>query len=355
MNKIKISEELFDFYIETKNVKKFYPFGGGHINETFLVETKANNKYILQRVNKNVFRTEAIVHNYDIVLEHIFKYQKENNIKITPDIIKSKNNKFHIIDKEGYAWRLAEFIPGCKAYSISPNRKISYMASKAIGKFQLFLNTLPVNKFDYTIINFHDPQRRLKVFKDTVNESEQSVKNDALPEIEFSLKNSDIVNEYENIANLLPEKVTHNDTKLDNILFYDSNKTIVIDLDTIMPSTILFDYGDMVRTFTSPALEDEKDISKTSFRTEHFEALTKGYLEGLENNIEEIEKDNLILGAKTIIYEQVLRFLTDYLQGNPYYKVKYPEHNLIRTRTQIKILDTILKKEESLRKYILLI
>ncbi len=150
----------------------------------------------------------------------------------------------------------------------------------------------------------------------------------------------------------MPEKVTHNDTKLDNILFSADGNTYVIDLDTVMPSTVLFDYGDMVRTFTSPAAEDEKDISKVSLRVEHFEALTKGYLDGLQGDLQDIEKENLLLGAKTIIYEQVLRFLTDYLQNNPYYKVKYPEHNLVRTRTQIKILDSILRKNEELARII---
>lgn len=350
---MKIPENILESYHETKNIKSAEPFGGGHINDTFLITSVDNQKYILQKVNKNVFRTDAIVKNYGIVLKNIFEYQKKNNVKLTPDILKSVNGDFHVFDEEGSVWRLAEFIPGAKAYAISPDTDVSYNAAKAMGRFQLFLNTLPADEFDFTIINFHDPERRFKAFEDALKVTDKDLYKKAIPEIEFSLKNKNIVGEYNAVVNKLPSKVTHNDTKLDNILFYDDdNKTLVIDLDTIMPSTVLFDYGDMVRTFTSPAPEDEKDITKVGFRKEHFEALTKGYIEGLEGDLEPVEKDNLLLGAKTIIYEQILRFLTDYLLNNPYYKVKYPEHNLVRTRTQIKILEYIIDNGDELKDFI---
>ena len=346
-----IPENILDEYQETQSIIDVQPFGGGHINDTFLVETPTD-KYILQRVNKNVFRTEALVKNYELFLKSIFQYQADNKIKITPDILKTKSGAFHIIDNDGYAWRLAEFIPGTTAYAISPSKEISFKAAEAVGKFQLFLNTLPAHQFDYTILHFHDPERRLKAFQKALDTAKPNLLDQAKEETAFCLKFSNIVDEYNKIKDHLPEKVTHNDTKLDNILFYDQGKTLVIDLDTVMPSTILFDYGDMVRTFTSPVAEDEKESSKVQFRRDHFEALTHGYLSGLNGDLQTIEKDHLLLGAKTIIYEQVLRFLTDYLLGNPYYKVKYPEHNLVRTKTQVKLLDTILRNSEQLESFI---
>ena len=349
--KIVIPEGVLDQYKETEHVIGVEPFGGGHINDTFLVQTP-EDRYILQRVNKNVFRTDALVKNYDLFLKSIFSYQADNGVKITPDILKTISGEFHIVDEEGYAWRLAEFIPGTSAYAISPDEEISYRAAEAMGKFQLFLNTLPAEEFDYTIINFHDPERRFRAFQKALEDSEIHLLEQAGEEIGFCLKYSNIVDDYNQIKDQLPEKVTHNDTKLDNILFYDEGKTLVIDLDTVMPSTVLFDYGDMVRTFTSPAAEDEKDISKVRFRKEHFEALTRGYIAGLDGNLQTVERENLLLGAKAIIYEQVLRFLTDYLLGNPYYKVKYPEHNLVRTRTQVKLLDAILKDQKALETFI---
>ncbi len=146
----------------------------------------------------------------------------------------------------------------------------------------------------------------------------------------------------------LPLRVNHNDTKLNNIIL-DGAKWMVIDLDTVMKGYVMFDFGDMVRTFTSPAFEDEKDLSKTEFRFAHFEALTKGYLKPLNQALTETEKESLLDGAFYIIYEQVLRFLTDFLKANVYYKVAYPDHNLVRTRTQLKLLKSIIEKESELR------
>ncbi len=344
-------ESILKQYAETNSSYRHKPFGDGHINDTFLVETETD-KYILQRVNKNVFRTEALVQNYNLFLCFLDGYQQSIGSKITPAILKNQTGNFHIIDDEGYAWRLAEFIPGTKSYRISPSPEISFKAAGAMGKFQQFLNTLPVDKFDFTIINYHNPENRLKAFMDALKSASRELLDKASSEIDFVLGHQHIVEEYNAIADKLPLRVTHNDTKLDNMLFYGDD-VLVIDLDTVMPSTVLFDYGDMVRSFTSPAVEDEPDESKTKFRTEHFKALTKGYLSGVNGTLEAIEKNNLLLGARAIIYEQTLRFLTDYLLGNPYYKVKYPEHNLVRTKTQVTILAAIEADKNDLQKFVI--
>jgi len=351
MQNITGADSILKQYTETQDVLKYEPFGDGHINDTFLVITK-NNKYILQRVNKNVFRTDALVHNYKIFLNALLKYQQQITGKLTPDILKTSSGAFHTVDEEGFAWRLAEFIPGTRSYSISPKTEISYKAAKAMGRFQQFLNTLATDKFDFTIINYHNPESRLKAFKESVNTAPEKLIKLAEKEIAFSMKHQEIVDEYNTVVNKLPQRVTHNDTKLDNMLF-SGDGVLVIDLDTVMPSTVLFDYGDMVRSFTSPALEDEPDESKTTFRIDHFEALTKGYIEGIGGTLKPIEKNSLLLGARAIIYEQTLRFLTDFLLGNPYYKVKYPEHNLVRTKTQIKILSAIEEDKATIQQKIL--
>ena len=351
MEKKSFAEIALKQYGETQEVLSYEPFGDGHINDTFLVKTESDH-FILQRVNKNVFRTNALVHNYKDFLDHLNTYQQKEGIILTPEILKTLSGNYHIVDEEGFAWRLAEFIPGTKSYQISPDAAISFKAAEAMGKFQQFLNTLPAEDFEFTIINYHNPASRLQAFKDAVSKASESLKQLAKSEIDFSLAHQNIVNEYDAVAKNLPQRVTHNDTKLDNMLFYDKG-VLVIDLDTVMPSTVLFDYGDMVRTFTSPAAEDEKDENKVSFRTNHFEALTKGYFEGLKGSLHLIERNNLLLGARAIIYEQTLRFLTDYLLGNPYYKVKYAEHNLIRTKTQVKLLAAIEQNKQQLQNFIL--
>ncbi len=216
------------------------------------------------------------------------------------------------------------------------------------------MNTLPVRSFGETIKSFHNTSGRLETFLKILKTAPEKLKTKSDAEIDFVEKHQDIAHELKQLlaTGKVPVRVTHNDTKLDNILFTPKNGVLVIDLDTIMPGYIMFDYGDMVRTFVSPAKEDEPDISKPGLRPEHFEALTKGYLEPLKKLLSEIEKEHLLLGAKAIIYEQTLRFLADYLQGNVYYKTDYPEHNLIRTRTQIKLLDDILKQEDKLSEII---
>ena len=345
-----IADYVLQHYTETQKVLHYAPFGDGHINDTFLVKTETN-QYILQRVNKNVFRTDALVHNYELFLSLIEQYQTKTKTKLTPEILKTTEGDYHVIDKNGYAWRLAEFIQGTRSWQISPETNISFKAARAMGMFQQFLNTLPTDEFEYTIINYHNPKNRLKAFKQAIEKAPKELLEKAKKEIDFSLMHQQIVKEYHAVEPLLPKRITHNDTKLDNMLFH-GEQVLVIDLDTVMPSTVLFDYGDMVRSFTSPALEDEPDENKTKFRKEHFKALTKGYIEGVGETMKPIEKNNLLLGSRAIIFEQTLRFLTDYLQGNIYYKVKYPEHNLVRTKTQIKILAAIESNKEELQKYL---
>ncbi len=329
------------------------PFGDGHINDTFLITTN-DAKYILQRVNNSVFDTPVLISNLLFLFGALSGYEKRANVKLTPAIIKNNNGDFHTLDYNGAAWRLMEFFQQCQSYAISPDVSISYRAAQAIGKFQLFLNTLPVNRFRNTINDFHNTPKRLEIFLNTLKTASETLKQQAQDEIRFVKQHHYIACELEELfnTNKLTQRVTHNDTKLDNILFTANNQVIIIDLDTVMPGYIMYDFGDMVRTFTSPAKEDEPEINKISFRIEHFEALTKGYLEQLKDHITEIEKQNLLLGVKAIIYEQTLRFLNDFLLGNIYYKVNYPTHNLVRTRTQIILLQNIINNENELLKII---
>lgn len=279
------------------------------------------------------------------------KYQAEKGIRITPDIYKTSAGVHHCFDADNCAWRLVEFIPNADSYDISPNVEVSYMAARAIGTYQVFLNTIDPEQPCDTIKSFHNLPGRLEVFYDTIASCDKDLLANAQREVELSKQFAFIEAETRNIVGSLTPRVTHNDTKLNNILFKDG-KCLVIDLDTVMRGFVMFDFGDMVRTFTSPALEDEKDLLKTQFRVDHFEALSKGYLEVLKHELSVIEKESLLLGALNIIYEQVLRFLTDYLKGNVYYKVAYPEHNLIRTRTQLKLLELIISQRTELEQII---
>ncbi|MEJ2593984.1 MAG: aminoglycoside phosphotransferase family protein [bacterium] len=322
------------------------PFGSGHINDTFLVTTN-KGRYILQRVNKKVFRIPKLVSNYELLAREIQKYQQQAQRKITPDIYTTKNGVYHYLDDEYYAWRLVEYLSGATTYDISPEPAISYQASKAIGSYQLFLNTLdPADPCD-TIKGFHDLPGRLQAFLKTSETCNKNLLNSAQNEISTVNRLAYLEKEVSGALSGLIMRVTHNDTKLNNILF-QGEQSYVIDLDTVMRGYIMHDYGDMVRTFTSPAAEDEKELGKTFFRQEHFEALTRGYLENLRHELSDHEKETMLLGVYSIIYEQAIRFLTDFLKGNVYYKVAYPTHNLVRTRTQLKLLEEILEQRSFL-------
>ncbi len=347
-------EEVLSQYSILEDYKLPKPFGDGHINDTYLVESP-RGKYILQRVNKNIFDTPVLVRNLSFLFEALNHYENRTGKKLTPAVFKNNSGKFHTPDHKGAAWRLMEFFPGCRSYAISPNENISYRGARAMGEFQLFLNTLPTEKFGQTIRNFHNTPARLKTFLKIVKEVPEKLKKLAAAEIQFAMEHQNIANALEQLLDTgsLPVRVTHNDTKLDNILFTNDGRVLIIDLDTIMPGSIIYDYGDMVRTFTSPVKEDEPDIHNHLFRIKHFLALTKGYLEPLKSTLTKAEKESLLLGAKAIIYEQALRFLTDFLQGNIYYKTTYREHNLIRTRTQIKLLKDMLIDENILQQTLL--
>ena len=309
--------------------------------------------FILQRVNNKVFRTSELVNNYEVLVNSVLEYEQKTIQKITPRIYKTKSGKYHYVDEDDCAWRLVELIPDAESYDICPEPVVAYKAAKAIGEYQLFLNTIDPSLFQDTIVGFHNLPKRFKAFEDAVHNAEKHLLESSKKEIKESLELAYIVSETTKVLDGLPVRINHNDTKLNNVLFKD-DEVLVIDLDTVMHGNAMFDFGDMVRTFTSPAVEDEKDIAKTDFRIEHFEALARGYLEPLKDELTEAEKKSLLSGAFYIIYEQVLRFLTDYLRGNVYYKVAYPDHNLVRTRTQLKLLELIIQNQSELNRMIAL-
>ncbi len=347
-------EEILHNYSVLKGCKPPKIFGDGHINDTFLVESR-EGKFVLQRVNNKIFNTTVLIRNLSFLFKALIDYESKSGKKLTPTILKNNNGEFHTLDEDGAAWRLMEFFPGCTTYTISPNEKISYSAARAVGEFQLFLNTLPTKKFGETITGFHDTPGRLETFLKTVSSAPATLKKQAATEIYFVEKNQNIAHKLKQLpdTDMLPLRVTHNDTKLDNILFTGDGRPLIIDIDTIMPGYVMYDFGDMARTFTSPAKEDEQDASKPRLRIKHFEALTKGYFEPIESVLTEVEKQYLLPGAKAIIYEQTLRFLNDFLLGNVYYKTAYPEHNLVRARTQIRLLEDIVNSEDELSELII--
>ncbi len=339
------------------------PFGSGHINETFLVECKRNEertKYIIRKINSFVFKKpELIIHNTILVTNHIKDKLIENgeadiNRKVLT-LLRTDDGKYSYIDDTGDYWCLMLFI--ANAYSVDKveTEQQAYEAAKAFGKFQKYLSDFNTSLCHETIKDFHALDKRLLKF-------DESVANDIKNRVGKISREINLVEDYRYLNKeflLLQEKnmpirITHNDTKINNVLLdVKTDKGLcVVDLDTVMPGIILNDFGDMVRTFTSPASEDEEDINKVFVRLEIFKSMIEGYLSELREILTPVEIDNLALGAKLIIFEQAVRFLTDYINGDVYYKVQYSEHNLVRARNQFALLESVEKNFENMRKII---
>lgn len=344
--------EIFTNFIDNEKVLEINKYGGGHINDTYLVTTR-KKKYILQKVNGKVFILPALINNYEQLI--IAYNSKQSNVKYFPTMYRNKLGNIHLLDKTGNAWRVSEYLENSITFSIPPEVKVSATAGKAMGQFQNFLNTVDTTNFNDTIPDFHNPVSRFENFEIALKRSDKKTKLTAKNEIAVALDHKNIVNKISDVlaGGLLPVRITHNDPKLENILFNPSlSKAYIIDLDTIMKGTLVFDFGDMVRSITSLANEDEKNINNVRFHFNHFKALASSYFGELKPTMVDAERKNILNGIKSIIYIQGLRFLGDFLNGNKYYKVQYPEHNLVRCNTQFKLLSDILESENQIQQFL---
>jgi len=235
-------------------------------------------------------------------------------------------------------------------------RKQAYEAAKAFGRFQKQLADANLEEFEIVIPDFHNLPKRITAYKNAVENASLHRKEIASGEIKTVAEFHSITEKYNELMNSdsIPLRITHNDTKINNVML--DNKTdiahCVIDLDTVMPGTVLSDFGDMVRTFTSPAEEDERDVSKVKMRLDIFESLAEGYLEEIKETLTSSEKSNLVFGAKVIVFEQAVRFLTDYFNNDIYYKTDYPDHNLVRARNQFALLKSITEQSDEMERII---
>jgi hypothetical protein len=326
------------------------PYGTGHINETFKVDF-ANSSYIFQRVNTNVFKQpEALMDNFVRVTDHIQKkidIEKATNPacrRSTLKVIYSKNDTPYFYDENGNFWRCYIFVDQARTYDILETPKQAYEAACAFGNFQLDLADMP-GRLAETIPNFHNTPSRLAALEAAAKADKVGRLKEVAKEYDFVMSRRDCCSKLIDLMNAdeLVERTTHNDTKLNNVLIDDLTGTgvCVIDLDTVMPGLPHYDFGDMVRTGTSPAAEDEKNLDLVGMRFEMFEALLKGYLSSAGKFLNPLEKELLPFSGKLITLEIGIRFLTDYLEGDVYFRTHRPEHNLDRCRTQFKLVESI--------------
>ena len=335
------------------------PYGKGHINDTYL-SNACEPRYILQRINHNVFkRPQDVMENIVHVTEHLRKKIVEEGgdpKRETLNLVKTHEGEPFYVTPEGDYFRMYEFIEGAQTYEIVEEPIHFYNAAKAFAKFQQRLADFPAEKLHETIPSFHDTTVRFQQLKDAIANDAAGRLKDVQAEVEFALareKDTSVIVDAIK-EGTVPLRVTHNDTKYNNIMIDDETGLgiCVIDLDTVMPGSLLYDYGDSLRFGTNPADEDEKDLSKVYCDLNLFEMFTKGYLEELKDVMTPREKELMPFAAKLMTYECGIRFLADYLNGDTYFKVKRPEHNLDRCRTQFKLVADMEEKEELMKEIV---
>ena len=341
-----LNKIIAEFNIESEKIlDDSSNFGEGHINSTYLLNF-SSGKYILQRINNDIFKNvENLMSNILLVTDHIGKKvisRGGNPERETIKFIMTKSGKPYVMGDDGSYFRLYKFIDDVDVYQMVENEEQFYSAAKAFGRFQNDLSDFKADKLYETIPNFHDTKKRFENLKAAIEADVVGRKKDVLGDIEFALlreKETNIV--VEAIKNgEIPLRVTHNDTKLNNVLFKKGrNEALcVIDLDTVMPGSLLYDFGDSIRFGASSAVEDETDLDKVYCDLELFAAFTKGFLEEVGKNMTMKEIELLAFSAKLMTYECGIRFLTDYLSGDTYFRIHKPSHNLDRARNQFKLV-----------------
>ena len=328
-------------------------YGNGHINDTFLVTMP---RYILQRINTSIFRNpEELMENIENVtgfLREKLGEAGEDFERGTLQVVPAKDGGSYYKVDDDNVFRVYRFVEGTKSIENSKTPKDLYEAGVGFGHFQKLLADFPVEKLHESIQDFHHTPKRIEALREAIRQDRAGRAGSVQREIDFALENASwadcVVKGME--AGRIPVRVTHNDTKINNILFdRDTGKAVcVIDLDTVMPGSMLYDFGDALRIGGSSAAEDETDLDKVWFEEGAFEAFAKGYLSEMRETLTEAEMALLPLSVKLMTYECGIRFLTDYLNGDTYFKIHREHHNLDRARNQFKLVADIGNKEARL-------
>jgi len=352
-------EFIFSKFDTKDEACSIVPFGGGHINGTYLV-TGNKGKYTLQRLNTNVFREpEFVMHNVCAVTDYLSKKIRESGgdpLRETLNVIRTKDGNTYYYDGEYGFFRVFTFVDGARSYDKVERPEHFFNAARAFGKFQNMLSEFPAEELCETIPNFHNTVSRYYDFEGAVKSDRVSRAKEVSDEIAFIRERkplaSKIVDAIE--TGRIPLRVTHNDTKYNNILIDDeSGEAIcVIDLDTVMPGSGLYDYGDSLRFGASTADEDEPDISKVSFDLELFRVFTRGYIGELYNTLTDEEYELMPYAPMLMAYEVGMRFLSDHLNGDIYFKISREGHNLDRARAQLKLVADMESKIEEMKKIV---
>ena len=347
-------------FVDLKAIESIEPLGNGLINDTYKIMVQGQPKYVLQRINNAVFTdVEMLQNNIEAVTNHIRqKYESQGVKDINRRVLhflKADTGKTYVVE-DGQYWRVMDFIADSYTYeAVTP--EYAYYAGLSFGDFESLLTDLeaPIGEI---IPDFHNIEFRLKQLEDAVAADPIGQMREV--EVQKLVAKVHEASEWMCLGELLysvaklPKRICHCDTKVNNMLFdKDGNVLCIIDLDTVMPSFVFSDFGDFLRSAANTGAEDDPDLDNIHFNMEIFEAFTKGYLEGTASFLTPLEKELLPYAATLFPYMQAVRFLTDYINGNTYYKIKYPTHNLVRTRAQWRLFEEACARTEEMKKFIM--
>jgi thiamine kinase-like enzyme len=326
------------------------PFGNGLINHTWKV-IYAGKEFLLQKINQQVFKHPLEILENCKKLEGYFKKNHPEYLFVAP--LPTLNQLNYATDDENNIYRLFPFIKNSHSFDSVLFPSLAYEAAKQFGKFTRLLTPLDPENLYTTLPDFHNLSLRQQQFEQALNAASAQRKGSSSEEISFLQNHSSIVSEFENakIKNALVPRIIHHDAKINNILFdVGTNKAIcVIDLDTVMTGYYISDVGDMLRTYLPPVSEEESDFNRITVREEYFFEIAKGYLSEMRSELSNLELQYFVYAGKFAIYMQALRFITDYLNNDRYYQIRYPGQNLVRAGNQVALLQRYLEKEERLK------
>ncbi len=327
-------------------------YGPGHINETYLAVTNRPRLYILQKVNSRVFPDcRALMNNIVLVTEHLKKKEKDPRRVLT--LVPTKDQSPYLLRENGEVWRMYEFVTGSVCLDRAENADDFRQSGAAFGMFQRQLADFPAEKLKEILPGFHDTPARCRALRRAVEEDHLGRAASARAEIDFYLEREASAGFLQDLmlSGALPRRVTHNDTKLNNVMLDERTHAplCVIDLDTVMPGLAAYDFGDSIRFGASTAAEDERDCGRVHLSLPLFRAYAEGFLNACKDRLTPLEKETLPEGARLMTLECGARFLTDYLQGDVYFHISAPDHNLVRARTQMKLVSEMEARMQEMR------
>ena len=331
---------------------RFAPLGSGLINRTLLV-TDDGRRRVLQCLNTQVFRDPALVmRNCHAVTAHLGRERAAGRYAYSVlELVPTLAGESAAVLPDATWWRMYDHVPDTRTHDIADQPALVLEAGRGFGAFTAALATLDPGDVGEVIPHFHDPVRRVEAFLAALEADRVGRAGETEPECEAALGFRDVLAHWRTLLDAgLPWRVTHNDCKLNNLLFdADDRARCVIDLDTVMPGSLLFDFGDMARTMVSPVPEDSTDLARVEVRREHFAALARGYIQGCGALLMPLERDNLVFAARLVTGVMASRFLTDWLDGDRYYRIDRPTHNLERARNQFALFASLTAQADSLR------